>query len=111
MLFLQKIAEEFCGKSMTASEAGEGQRQIIIIKADVDECGDIAEAFGVQVLPSFMVIEQKINISETGQQIMNGVIRSTHIGQQVLRIKDDFTEWLSNGDIAESGSPKPLPAI
>ena len=82
ILTFQDIAETYGSKS-TVNQNGI-RKEIRFIKADIDECGEAAEAFEINALPSaIIIIDQKII--------------STHFGLTVAKIREDIEMWLSLG--------------
>ena len=82
VLTFQDIAETFGNKS-TVNQNGI-TKEIRFIKADIDDCGEAAEAFEINALPSaIIIIDQKII--------------STHFGLTVAKIREDIEMWLSLG--------------
>ena len=78
----QDIAETYGNKS-TVNQNGI-RKEIRFIKADIDDCGEAAEAFEINALPSaIIIIDQKII--------------STHFGLTVAKIREDIELWLSLG--------------
>ena len=79
------------------------------IKADVDDCPDLAEEYDVEVLPTFLLLEQrKRQHPESGEGLFEGRIKSSHIGQQVARISEELKDWL-NKDTSNLELPEDLP--
>ena len=82
VLTFQDIAETYGNKS-TVNQNGI-RKEIRFIKADIDDCGEAAEAFEINALPSaIIIIDQKII--------------STHFGLTVAKIREDIEMWLSLG--------------
>ena len=88
-----KLAEMAMSYGNKALEKKTSRKEITFIKADIDECSDIADTFGIGVLPTVLVIEQTQGSKET--QVI-----SSHFGQQVSGIKDAIEDWLTNDDAA-----------
>ncbi len=80
---MEEMSEAYANKSVVI---GNTCKEIIFIRADVDECQEAAENFDVNVLPSALLIEQSSGNSHD--------ILSTHFGQQVTRIKDEIESWI-----------------
>ena len=87
----QDIAETFGNKS-TVNQNGI-RKEIRFIKADIDDCGEAAEAFEINALPSaIIIIDQKII--------------STHFGLTVAKIREDIELWLQGEeDISSTTLP------
>ena len=83
---MEEIGENYGNKSMITEDGI--RKEIIFIRADIDECDESAKIFGIEALPSVFIIEQDHNGDN------NHEILSTHFGQQVTRIKDEIESWL-----------------
>ena len=66
------------------------KKEIISIRADIDDCEESARIFGIEALPSVFLIEQDHNGDK------NHEILSTHFGQQVMRVEDEIETWLKH---------------
>ena len=78
--FLQEIAETYGDKAIVDQNGI--RKGIRFIKADIDDCGEAAEAFEINALPSAIVIaDQKII--------------STHFGLSCHKIREDIEMWLN----------------
>ena len=66
------------------------KKEIIFIRADIENCEESARIFGIEALPSVFLIEQDHNGDK------NHEILSTHFGQQVMRIEDEIETWLNH---------------
>ena len=91
------MADQYHKKSFTNQDGI--FKEVIFIKSNVEECTESAEAFDVDVLPSFILIEQhrKPSTTEHGHFYFDGLIRSRYIGDQLLSISEEIDDWLLNG--------------
>lgn len=88
------------------------RKQVIFVKADVEECMEISETFGIEVLPSFLVIEQvRQPSSEQGKFYFDGTIKSTHIGQVVSKLWEEIHDWMNSVIAAEADDPVAMPDL
>lgn len=84
--FIDEIAEKYGNKSLI--DESQVSKEIIFIRADVDECSDAAETFDINALPSFLIIEQS---SPEDFEVFH-----TFVGQQATNITTEIESWLSN---------------
>ena len=83
---MEEISDKFGNKSFETENTI--RKDIIFIQADIDDCEDASQTFGVQALPSVFILEQDHN-GENNHEIL-----STHFGQQVMGIEDEIEAWL-----------------
>ena len=90
------MAELFNNKSIVTNDGI--HKEVLFIKADVEQCSEMAKAFDVEVVPAFLIIEQirKPSLSEDGKYYYDGKINSTYLGEQLPKINDDIKDWLSD---------------
>ena len=90
------MADQYHKKSYTSQDGI--FKEVIFIKSNVEECTESAEAFDVDVLPSFILIEQhrKPSTTEHGHFYFDGLIRSRYIGDQLHSISEEIDDWLLN---------------
>ena len=67
----QLMAEEF------SSRCGGGDGGVFFLRVDVDECPEIAKEFGIEVLPSLLLVK-------------NGELLSSFIGQDLERVRREI---------------------
>ena len=85
---MEEISENYGNKSLVTEDGL--KKEIIFIRADIDNCEESARIFGIEALPSVFLIEQDHNGDK------NHEILSTHFGQQVMRIEDEIETWLNH---------------
>jgi len=85
---MEEISENYGNKSLVTEDGL--KKEIIFIRADIDDCEESARIFGIEALPSVFLIEQDHNGDK------NHEILSTHFGQQVMRIEDEIETWLNH---------------
>ena len=89
------MAELFNNKSIITNDGI--HKEVLFIKADVEQCSEMARAFDVNVVPAFLIIEQlRKPSSEDGKYYFDGKINSTYLGEQLPKINDDIKNWLSD---------------
>ena len=89
------MAELFNNKSIVTNDGI--HKEVLFIKADVEQCSEMATAFDVNVVPAFLIIEQlRKPSSEDGKYYFDGKINSTYLGEQLPKINDDIKNWLSD---------------
>ena len=89
------MAELFNNKSSVTNDGI--HKEVLFIKADVEQCSEMATAFDVNVVPAFLIIEQlRKPSSEDGKYYFDGKINSTYLGEQLPKINDDIKNWLSD---------------
>ena len=89
------MAELFNNKSIVTNDSI--HKEVLFIKADVEQCSEMATAFDVNVVPAFLIIEQlRKPSSEDGKYYFDGKINSTYLGEQLPKINDDIKNWLSD---------------
>ena len=89
------MAELFNNKSIVTNDGI--HKEVLFIKADVEQCSEMATAFNVQVVPAFLIIEQiRKPSSEEGKYYFDGKIKSTYLGEQLPKINEDIKDWLSD---------------
>ena len=92
---MQELAELFNNKSIVTNDGI--HKEVLFIKADVEQCSEMATAFDVNVVPAFLIIEQlRKPSSEDGKYYFDGKINSTYLGEQLPKINDDIKNWLSD---------------
>ena len=89
------MAELFNNKSIVTNDGI--HKEVLFIKADVEQCSELATTFDVNVVPAFLIIEQlRKPSSEDGKYYFDGKINSTYLGEQLPKINDDIKNWLSD---------------
>ena len=108
-IYFQALADKYHEKSITTNAGF--IKEIIFIQADVEECHEIANAFDIQVLPSFVIIEQIRKPSSTEQEkyFYDGNIKSTYIGEQFSKINEEIEDWLISKNVSLSSGEASLP--
>ena len=84
---------------MTSNSA----KSVVFIRADVDDCKTSAKDFNVEVLPSFLLIEQRL--LESGRYD-DGVVIDVCIGQRIDGVREGIQDWFCSDDENENDEQK-----
>jgi hypothetical protein len=78
-------------------------KSVVFIRADVDDCKTSAKDFNVEVLPSFLLIEQRL--LESGRYD-DGVVIDVCIGQRIDGVREGIQDWFCSNDENENDEQK-----
>ena len=84
---IEEIAENYGNYGNKLHDDNGIKKEVLFIKADIDDCSEIAETFTIQVLPSVLIIEQ---IQGKESQVI-----SRYYGQQISGLKDEIESWIN----------------